>query len=180
MLYDYVTIFSLIFFYRTIHSSFIISFISTLSSLSLSLLSSCSIIMKLFPVIHLFSHVTVLATIIASGLINVSPTHAAKNVKISQSEADDVATANNERHLSMFGDSPPVSDSYSYERGYLVVVNEDDSVLVGANGGDLFPASEYGGAAVACDCTSAVSTRGAFDAITGVSAGGLNAKKIQN
>ena len=133
--------------------------------------------MKLFPVIHLFSHVTVLATIIAGGLINVSPTHAAKNVKISQSEADDVATANNERHLSILGDSPPVSDSYSYERGYLVVVNEDDSVLVGANGGDLFPASEYGGAAVACDCTSAVSTRGAFDAITRVSAGGLNAKK---
>lgn len=95
--------------------------------------------MKVCSAIHLFSHTTVLATIVTGGAINVSLTHAVnENVKISQSEE-----SVNKRNLNNNRNKNDEDDSlfYPYERGYLVVVNEDNSVLVGANGGDLFPAS---------------------------------------
>ena len=100
--------------------------------------------MKVYSAIHLFSHTTVLATIVTGGAINVSLTHAVnENVKISQSEE-----SVNKRNLNNNRNKNDEDDSlfYPYERGYLVVVNEDNSVLVGANGGDLFPASIGDGA----------------------------------
>ena len=95
--------------------------------------------MKVCSAIHFFSHTTVLATIVTGGAINVSLTHAVnENVKISQSQE-----SVNKRKLNNNNNKNDEDDSlfYPYERGYLVVVNEDNSVLVGANGGDLFPAS---------------------------------------
>jgi hypothetical protein len=51
---------------------------------------------------------------------------------------------------------PLAIDSYPYERKYLIVVNEDGFVLVGANDGDLSPTSVYGGATVSCDDFSGI------------------------
>ena len=110
--------------------------------------------MKVYSAIHLFSHTTVLATIVTGGAINVSLTHAVnENVKISQSEE-----SVNKRKLNNNRNKNDEDDSlfYPYERGYLVVVNEDNSVLVGANGGDLFPASIGNGAVSACDGVNGV------------------------
>jgi hypothetical protein len=110
--------------------------------------------MKVCSAIHLFSHITVLATIVIGGAINVSLTHAAnRNVKISQSQE----TAD-KRNLNSNNNNNDEDDSlsYPYERGYLVVVNENDSVLVGANGGDLYPASIGIGAVSSCGRGAAV------------------------
>ena len=110
--------------------------------------------MKVYSAIHLFSHTTVLATIVTGGAINVSLTHAVnENIKISQSqESVNKRKLNNNRNKNDEDDSL----FYPYERGYLVVVNEDNSVLVGANGGDLFPASIGDGAVSACDGAATV------------------------
>jgi hypothetical protein len=112
--------------------------------------------MKVCSAIHLFSHIIVLATIVIGGVINVPLTHAAdKNVKISQSQESANKRNLNDNNNNNKNDEDD-SLFYSYERGYLVVVNEDDFVLVGANGGDLFPASIGDGAVSSCDRVAAV------------------------